>query len=269
MSGSIVTAAAHADGYDHISMPPSLNRLLTTPGPFALLMLTVTVVGLGLDHFASLNQQMLLGVCTWIILICVCIPLSPEQRSRTAVVVGVATIGEIIGSIIWGAYTYRLGNLPLFVPPGHGLVYLTGLRISQTPWVRRNARRFVAIALTGIAAWGVLGLSGLLGRHDVAGAVGCAVLAAFILKSRRAATLYSGVFLAVAVLEIYGTAIGTWRWEEFVPGLGVANGNPPSGAASGYVLFDICALAFGPKLLAMVRRIRRGPIGPRVAEAER
>jgi len=93
-------------------------------------------------------------------------------------------------------------------------------------------------------------------------------LAAFILKSRRAATLYCGVFLAVAVLEIYGTAIGTWRWEEFVPGLGVANGNPPSGAASGYVLFDICALMFAPKLLALVRRQRRQPIGPPIAEAE-
>ncbi len=249
-------------------MPVALNRLLTTPGPFALLMLAVMVVGLGLDHFASLGQQMALAVCTWAILIVACVPLSPEQRARTAVVVIAATIGEIIGSIIWGAYTYRLGNLPLFVPPGHGLVYLTGLRISQTTWVRRNERRFVAIALTGIVGWGIVGLSGVLGRHDVAGAIGCATLAAFILKSRRAATLYSGVFLAVAVLEIYGTAIGTWRWEAFVPGLGVANGNPPSGAASGYVLFDICALTFAPKLLALVRRWRRQPIGPPVAEAE-
>ena len=247
-------------------MPVSTNRLLTSPGPFALLMLAVMVVGLGLDHFASLGQQMLLAVCTWIILFVACIPLSPEQRARTAVVVMAATIGEIIGSIIWGAYTYRLGNLPLFVPAGHGLVYLTGLRISQTAWVRRDERRFVAIALTGIIGWGVVGLTGILGRHDVAGAIGCATLVAFILKNRRAATLYSGVFIAVAVLEIYGTAIGTWRWAEFVPGLGVANGNPPSGAASGYVLFDICALTFAPKLLALVRRGRRRRLGQPAVE---
>ena len=242
-------------------MPVSTNRLLTSPGPFALLMLAVMVVGLGLDHFASLGQQMLLALCTWVILCVACIPLSPEQRARTAVVVMVATVGEIVGSIIWGAYTYRLGNLPLFVPPGHGLVYLTGLRLSQMAWVRRNRRPFVAIALTGIAGWGIVGLSGVLGRHDVAGALGCATLVAFILKSRRAATLYSGVFLAVAVLEIYGTAIGTWRWAEFVPGLGVENGNPPSGAASGYVLFDICALTFGPRLLALVRSGRGRRLG--------
>ena len=58
----------------------------------------------------------------------------------------------------------------------------------------------------------MLGLSGVLGRHDVAGAAGCATLIAFILGSRRARTLYAGVFLMVRFLELYGTAIGTWRW---------------------------------------------------------
>lgn len=243
-------------------MPVALHRLLTHPGRFSVLMLAVMVLGLGLDHFASLGWQMVLALCTWTILIVACIPLSVEQRSRTAVVVIVATIGEIIGSIIWGVYTYRLGNLPLFVPPGHGLVYLTGLRISQTTFVRDHRAAFLRFVVAVITGWGVLGLTGVLGRHDVAGAVGCATLIAFILGSRRAATLYAGVFVAVAVLEIYGTAIGTWRWAEVIPGLGVSNGNPPSGVASGYVLFDICALALGPKLLALVRR--RG--GARLAE---
>jgi hypothetical protein len=49
--------------------------------------------------------------------------------------------------------------------------------------------------------------------------------------------------------------------------LGVGNGNPPSGAASGYVLFDICALAFGPKLLAVARRRRRPSLGEPVSDA--
>ena len=248
-------------------MPVSLQRLLTSPGRFSVLMLAVMVLGLGLDRFASLGWQMVLAICTWIILLVACIPLTPDQRARTAVVVMVATVGEILGSIIWGAYTYRLGNLPLFVPPGHGLVYLTGLRISQTVMVRQHRATFLRVTLGLIATWGLLGLTGVLGRHDVAGAVGCATLAAFIIGSRRAATLYAGVFLAVATLEIYGTAIGTWQWAEVVPGLGVGNGNPPSGAASGYVLFDICALAFGPKLLALVRRRRRSVLGEPVAES--
>lgn len=216
--------------------------------------LGVMLLGLGLDQLATLRWQYVLSICTWIILLAACVPLSPEQRARTAVVIVVATIGEIIGSVIWGIYTYRLGNLPMFVPPGHGLVYLTGLRLTQTTWATRNRDAFVRLALAGILTWCALGLSGVLGRYDVAGAIGCATLVVFILRG-RAPELYAGVFFAVAVLEIYGTAIGTWFWHPEIPGLGIPNGNPPSGAASGYVLFDIAALAFAPWLLATVRRV--------------
>ncbi len=247
-------------------LAPAVHRLLTQPARFAVLMLAVMIVGLGLDHFANLGQQMVLAACTWFILIVACIPLTPLQRSRTAVVVVVATIGEIIGSIIWGVYTYRLGNLPLFVPPGHGLVYLTGLRLSETRWATHHRRWYIGAACTAIVGWGVLGLTGMLGRYDVAGAIGCAVLLIYVVRSRQSAALYCGVFFAVAVLEIYGTAIGTWRWAEVIPGLGVANGNPPSGAASGYVFFDICALALGHRLLGALQRrrgltVRGGPEG--------
>jgi hypothetical protein len=249
-------------------MPPALTRILITPGPFVGFVFVVMIVGLGLDHFASLGQQYLLAACTWIILFAACVPLTPIQRSRTAIVVIVATIGEIIASVVWGVYIYRLGNLPLFVPPGHGLVYLTGLRLSETRWATRHRTGFIATAVTLLVGWGILGLTGLLGRVDVAGAVGCATLLLFIAKS-PARALYCGVFLAVAALEIYGTAIGTWRWQETIPGLGVANGNPPSGAASGYVLFDICALTFGARLLAAVRRLRdRTPVGGPEPEGE-
>ena len=58
------------------------------------------------------------------------------------------------------------------------------------------------------------------------------------------------MFLAVAALELYGTAVGTWQWHATLPGLGIPDGNPPSGAASGYVCFDIVALALTPWLLA-------------------
>lgn len=230
-------------------------------------MLGVMIVGLGLDHWTTLPWQLVLSACTWAILIAACVPLTPQERARTAVVIIVATIGEIIGSVIWGIYTYRLGNLPMFVPPGHGLVYLAGWRISQTGFAVRSRRRFLGLALAGIWAWGLLGLSGVLGRHDVAGAVGCAVLTLFILRG-RGAPVYAGVFVAVAALEIYGTAIGTWYWKPEIPGLGVPNGNPPSGAASGYVLFDIAALTFGAGLLRMWRRLVGGVV-PVVVEAER
>ena len=62
------------------------------------------------------------------------------------------------------------------------------------------------------------------------------------------------MFLVVASLELYGTAIGTWRWARTLPGLGIPDGNPPSGVASGYVWFDVMALLVAP----YARRARPG-----------
>ena len=72
----------------------------------------------------------------------------------------------------------------------------------------------------------------MLPRLDVAGAFGVPLLLLFLWRSRSRAT-YAGVFLVVAALELYGTSIGTWRWAATLPGLGIPDGNPPSGVASG------------------------------------
>jgi hypothetical protein len=211
---------------------------------------------LGADHFAGRGGQVALGLATFAVLGAACRPLSPERRAQVAVVVGVATCFEVLGSIVWGLYRYRLGNLPLFVPPAHGLVYLTGLQVSRLELVRRHERAFVRLILVLGLTWAAIGLSGVLGRVDAIGAFGVLVFSTYLFVG-PAPTVYGGVFLAVAGLELYGTAIGTWRWAAVVPGLGLPDGNPPAGAASGYVLFDIAAMALAPLLVAAFRRRSR------------
>ena len=95
-------------------------RVVRTPTLFCLATLAITTTGLALDHFAGIGVQMLLALCTWGFLAIAFVYLTPMERAQTSVVVVVATCAEIIGSVIWGVYTYRLGNLPLFVPPGRG-----------------------------------------------------------------------------------------------------------------------------------------------------
>ena len=53
--------------------------------------------------------------------------------------------------------------------------------------------------------------------------------------------VYAGVFFVVAALELYRDRAGHLEWAGAVPGLGIPRGNPPSGVASGYVLFDVAA----------------------------
>jgi hypothetical protein len=209
---------------------------------------------LALDHFADASEQILLGAATWLILVASLIPLAREDRARVLLVVLVASSAEVLGSIVLGAYTYRLENLPAFVPPGHGLVYLAGLRISQSAPVRRHPQACVRGVIAIVAAWGAAGLL-VLGRTDELGALTGALMI-YVLLRGRAPTLYAGVFLVVGFLEIYGTSIGAWHWAATAPGTPLLTGNPPSGIASVYVLFDIAAIAFAPRLLVLLTRLR-------------
>jgi hypothetical protein len=160
----------------------------------------------------------------------------------------------VTGSILWGVYTYRLHNLPTFIPPAHGLVFMAGLALSEA--LRRRAALLVGAAALAAVTWGVLGLA-VLPRMDAAGALGVPLLLLFLWRSRARAA-YAGVFLVVGALELYGTAIGTWRWAAALPGLGIPDGNPPSGVASGYVWFDVMALLLAPRLLALAARMSAG-----------
>jgi hypothetical protein len=211
---------------------------------------------LATDHFASFYEQLALGALTWAVLAAALTRFPVERRVQAIGVVCFATVGEFTGSILWGVYHYRLHNLPLFVPPAHGIVYLTGLSLAGS--VRRHARLLVVLAATAASTWALLGLT-VLPRRDVAGAVGVPLLLLFLWRSRNRA-IYASVFLVVAALELYGTAIGTWRWAPTLPGLGIPDGNPPSGVASGYIWFDVMAMLVAPVLLRLrIRALRRSP----------
>jgi hypothetical protein len=207
---------------------------------------------LALDHYATYPEQLALGVLTFVVLGAALSRVPLERRAQTLAVVAFATIGEVVGSLVWGVYHYRLHNLPLFVPPAHGLVYLTGLSLALA--LRRHTRALVLTAAVAATTWGVLGLT-VLPRRDVAGAIGVPLLLLFLWRSRNRA-VYAGVFLVVGSLELYGTAIGTWRWARDVPGLGIPDGNPPSGVASGYVWFDVMALFTAPVAVTLLRKRR-------------
>lgn len=208
---------------------------------------------LAVDTQVSYRGQLLLGALTWAVLLASLRPLAPLARAQALGVVVFATVGEVTGSLLWGVYTYRLENLPLFIPPAHGIVYLSGLALAglvRERWV-------VAAAASGAIGWAVAGLT-VLPQLDVAGAFGVPLLCLFLWRSRFRAT-YAGVFLVVAALELYGTSIGVWRWAEELPGLGIPDGNPPSGVASGYVWFDVMAMLVAPWLLVALRRVRPVP----------
>ena len=166
-------------------------------------LLLYTPIGLFADsRVTAVWQQYVLGLLTFTALYLAALKAPREQRAQVWTCVAVATCFEIFGSLVWGVYRYRLHNLPLFVPPGHGIVYLFGLLAASTPVVQRYGRR-VAYVVLGIAgAWAFAGLTVLpwtTGRIDVQGALCLPVFAYFLLRSPRW-PLFAAIFIIVSEL---------------------------------------------------------------------
>ncbi|MFP5219724.1 MAG: hypothetical protein ACLGIG_08300 [Actinomycetes bacterium] len=212
-------------------------------------------------------QQVLLGVPTWLLLVALLRRESPLVRAQVGVVVVFATSVEYVFSWWLGVYEYRMGTVPMFVPPGHGLVYLAALSFGRTRFARRHARPLLGAVLVVGGVWALWGLV-WSPRPDALGAFwyGCLVLFAW---RGRSPLVYVGAFGVVSYLEILGTSLGTWTWGAVDPVLGVVTiGNPPSGIAGGYAWFDAAALAAAPALVAWWSRRRAAvPVDPDEADA--
>jgi hypothetical protein len=228
-----------------------IGTILTALGVPAL----ITVM-LAVDQHVSLTGQRGLGVLAFAILAAICTRLPPQLRLQAVLITVVACFGEVLASLIWGLYTYRLENVPLFVPPAHAIVYFGGLAVARA--FAGHERLLVVGAIAGLSLWALAGLT-VLPRTDLGGAFAAGVLVLVLVKRQRA-HLYAGVFVVVAFLELYGTAIGTWTWAHHVPSLGIPQGNPPSGAAVGYVVLEATSVRLAWLLgLAVRRRLRTAP----------
>jgi len=213
---------------------------------------------LGVDAGGSLTRQRLLGAGTWLLLLAL-LRLEPRAtRVQVGVVVVFATLVEYVFAGWLGVYVYRLHNVPAFVPPGHGLVYLAALSIGRSAWAYRHRTPFVATTLTACGLWAGWGLL-LSDRQDLLGAFWFGCLLVFTFRG-RSPLVYAGAFLVVSYLEIVGTSLGTWAWQLHDPSGLLSIGNPPSGIAGGYAWFDAAALGLTPVLLARwdARRLLQG-----------
>lgn len=259
----LARSLSRSSAYRALDLNPSFERTVGGPVgedaavrrlPIATLAVVVawTAGGLVADQHVGHDGQLVLGFLTTLVLVGLLALHPAAVRVQTLAVVAIATVGEIVGSLVWGLYAYRLENLPAFVPPGHGLVYLAGLSLA-TLLSRRSAALLLAAGLVAVG-WGIAGVT-VLPAPDVSGTIGCAFLVGVLLWTRR--PVYAGVFMVVVALELYGTALGTWTWQPSVPGLGLSQGNPPSGVASGYVVFDVLALALVARLGGLLQS-RRG-----------
>ena len=231
------------------------------PRPPRDLWVAVTVfawiaVAATIDHNAGIWLQRSIGVATWILLIGLLWGEKRGSRAQVIVVILAATLLEYSASPGLGVYTYRLHNVPMYVPPGHGLVYLAALCIGRSVLAERYRREFIVGVIVVCGAWAFWGLA-LAPRRDVLGAIMYLFLLRFLIRGRQP-LVYAGAFIVTSYLELVGTNLGAWAWATHGPSGIIPQGNPPSGMAGGYCFLDAAGLALAPLLLIGWDRLPRG-----------
>src|SRR6267378_448014 len=197
-----------------------------------VLLIVLTLAGaLTAEVWTDIAGQAVVSVAVWAAMLYLLDRVEPGLRYGLMACLMIATAGEIFLSLGWGLYAYRLGNIPMFVPPGHVLLLLLGLSL---------ARRMSQAAATGVIVYAAL--------YSLAaaalGAVLFLVFAAASVAMPAQRRLYASTFVLSLALELYGTWLGSWTWAREVPGIALVTTNPPAAAGALYCALDaLTALA--------------------------
>ena len=190
--------------------------------------------GLAFDQLVDFWGQTLTNVGVWAVLLYWIRSARPDEQLTLAICVIYATAGEIFLSLVWGLYEYRLANVPLFVPPGHAMLFLLGGLIAKRigAWIEWVVPAAAAPFILMLAWTGLGTLDALL-----------FALFLMCLLSGRATRLYSVMFVLSLAMEIYGVWLGNWSWAAQAPWLGFTTINPPLAAGAFYCMLDMLVVA--------------------------
>ena len=209
------------------------------------------------DADADIQKQNALGVAGWVFLIGLLLGECKFVRMQVLIAVAFATLGEHFASVFMGGYTYRYENVPAYVPPGHGMVYLTAVAMARSGLFQQYARGIAIFVVLVCGLWSMWGVSGIPEQGDAVGALLFWVFLIYLFKG-QSPMVYLAAFFITTWLELIGTAVGTWKWAAIDPVLKLPQGNPPSGVAAWYCLVDAVALNTAVPALNGLANIKRG-----------
>ena len=172
-----------------------------------------------------------------------------------AVVLGFA--GEYFFSRFLGMYTYRLENVPLYVPIGHAALYGRIFMFSKASIVRKHHKAIEQLFAIAISIFATIYL---VFFTDIFGFVMTICVFLLLLKRPKDRLFFYSMYILVAILEIGGTAFGCWKWPTI--GFGVfeffPSNNPPSGISLFYFLLDVsCFFIYTQRNKIAWKRLKR------------
>jgi hypothetical protein len=219
-----------------------------------------------IDGDATMEKQNALGICAWIFLLCLLHGENKEVRMQVVIAIMFATVGEHFASPFMGGYTYRYHNVPAYVPPGHGMVYLTAVALARSGLFLRHARAIATFVVIVCGLWSVWGISGFAAQGDSVGALLFCIFLGYLFKG-RSPMVYLAAFFITTWLELIGTAVGTWKWAIIDPVLNLPQGNPPSGVAAWYCLVDAVAIGGSPPILRLFKHFKERVDGEKLGNS--
>ena len=203
------------------------------------------VIGLFLDSFYMVeiteNAQLYANALMLTVFFITFFKVSKRLKEQMIAAVLIGFLGEYLFSVALGMYTYRLENVPHYIPFGHAFVYIAVLCFSKATsikMIRKPLESFLTIFIV------IYATVFLIFKNDVFGFV-MTIATLVILRNRyRERLFYLTMYVSVVVLELVGTTYKCWFWPpiawdvfSFLP-----SANPPSGISFFYFLLDLGTL---------------------------
>lgn len=162
-----------------------------------------------------------------------------KLRTKMWLMLVMSILAEILGTFILKLYTYRLHNIPVYVPITHVTFYALMAHVKKWPIIRRYSQ-WIKWSLFGF----VTILSGFyfIYFNDTGGLV-CYVILVAILFTRTCKLYYLLTSLLGLYAERCGTLAQTWAWASHfdIGTYRMMIGNPPMGVMGLYALLDLIA----------------------------
>jgi hypothetical protein len=173
-------------------------------------------------------------------------------RTQVLVVVLITSVVEVAATRWLGLWDYRLGNLPVYLPALHAVMFLAVLTVvrSLPPWPPR--RLLLGCALVGVGLWAAWQL--LLGeRADSVGVLWFLVLLG-LCRHRETAAQVPAIVAVTVPHDIVATGSGmvAYRPHDVTGLLSIAA--QPSAIVGGYALIYCLASLVTPIPFSLCRR---------------
>lgn len=195
------------------------------------LFLFTIIFGLVIDQYFQPMGQYGVNIWVWLLFSSLVYFSDTKERTQVLICLVLATIGELVLSEWWQMYSYREGSIPLFVPPGHVLLYTMGL------WLAKRVLSIVWLMVLFLFIPYAF-YTYIYNIDRVSSFLFLVFIVLLFQKKNR--SLFSVMFLMSLAMELLGTYLGNWQWvKEFrFIGISMSQTNPPFAAGVFYCLLD-------------------------------